>query len=383
MKCGLITKSLLAGTMLATMLGAAQAGGFARGTADTDILYEPGNFDMRAGVTFVNPTREYNSNANPALVGTSYTESYAIPSVAFAVKIYEPMTCAGTFVQAYGGNVSYASPTAASGKLDEEFTVDEFGATCAAKFGAGRGNFYVLGGVFMEQFNYERLNFIPADEFFEGSPQTTANLSLSGADQGFRVGVAYDIPEIAFRAQLMYRSATSYGADGSLSIPELGTFDAFGQGNLPQSVRLDVQSGIAPGWLAFGSIRWMDWSVQNALVVTAPGVPLLGDVEQVDTYNWKDGWTITGGVGHAFNDTVSGLVSLTWDQGVGTGYDLSSDTWTVATGAAIKDGIGGEIRAGVGISYLTAAAETQNGIFNSAVDAGWAYAFNVGYKLNW
>jgi long-chain fatty acid transport protein len=386
MKCGLITKSLLAGTMLATMLGAAQAGGFARGTADTDILYEPGNFDMRAGVTFVNPTRKISSNAaNPDLIGTSYTDSYAVPSIAFKVSITEAVACAGTYVQAYGGSVSYSVPKLPSGKSDEQFTVDEFGATCALKYGVGRGNAYILGGVFSENFNYDRVAFPSA----LGGART--DLALNGQDYGYRLGVAYDIPEIAFRTQLLYRSGTNYGATGTLIAGPLGSLAAAGTGNLPQSIELDVQSGIAPGWLAFASVKWTDWSVQNALVVTTSN-PAVGSL---DTYNWKDGWTITGGVGHAFNDTVSGLVSFTWDQGVGTGWDLSSDTWTLAAGAAVKDNLGGELRFGVGLSYLTSASENQyndvfvpgstdprNG-FNTAVDAGWAYAFNVGYKLNW
>jgi long-chain fatty acid transport protein len=113
------------------------------------------------------------------------------------------------------------------------------------------------------------------------------------------------------------------------------------------------------------------------------GVPISSDI-----YNWKDGWTVTGGIGHAFTDRISGLVSLTWDQGVGTGWDLSSDTYTVAVGASIKDDLGGELRGGVGFSYLTSAEETQYaevpGVSgNQAVKAGYAVAFNLGYNLKW
>jgi long-chain fatty acid transport protein len=379
MRCGLITKSLLAGTMLATMLGAAQAGGFARGTADTDILYEPGNFDMRAGVTFVNPSRKFSDHEDLGLVGKDYTSSYAIPSFAFKLNIVDPLRCAGTYTQAYGGSIDYTGREDV-GKLTEDFAVDEFGLTCAGKFAAGRGNFYVIGGVFQEYFNYERTNSTPL-------PGQNATLELSGQDTGYRLGVAYDIPDIAFRTQLLYRSGTSYGADGTLTVPgailmspaATVALDAMGYGNLPQSVRWDIQSGIAPGWLAFASVKWTDWSVQEQLIVDS-GVPALNSE---DDYFWKDGWTITGGVGHAFNDKVSGLASLTWDQGVGTGYDLSSDTWTVALGASMKDGIGGELRGGVGVSYLTSASAPLDTTNNPSVGSGWAYAFNVGYKLNW
>ena len=110
-------------------------------------------------------------------------------------------------------------------------------------------------------------------------------------------------------------------------------------------------------------------------------------------YYYEDGWTVTGGVGHAFTDSISGLVSLTWDKGVTTGWDTSSDTDTLGTGVSMKDKIGGELRAGVGLSYLTSADETKYTTsvpvtdptfgFNRSVGSGWSYAFNVSYGVKW
>ncbi|MDH6229732.1 long-chain fatty acid transport protein [Mesorhizobium soli] len=378
-----------AGCLSLAIVGSASAGGFARGSADTDILFEDGNFAMRAGVTYVSPNRKISSSANPALVGTNYTSDYAIPSAAFMIKPIDAFRCAGTLVQAFGGSGDYAAPKPPTGKKSEEFTVDELGLTCAVKFSAGYGNAYILGGAFQETFNYGRVN----DFSILGLPAgTTANLQLKGEDTGYRIGAAYEIPEIAFRTQLMYRSGTSYGAEGTLRGPA-GIFapglpvppltqiaiPVLGYGNLPQSVELKLQSGIAPGWLAFGSVKWSDWSVQKSLDVR---VKANGALISQDTYNWKDGWTVTGGIGHAFNENVSGALSLTWDQGVATGWDLSSDTYTVAAGGVLKDKFGGELRGGVGVTYLSSAQETKN-LFNTSVDSGWAFAVNLGYKVNW
>lgn len=45
----LLVKSLLGATFLSmAVVGTANAGGFGRGTADTDIIYEDGNFNMRS-----------------------------------------------------------------------------------------------------------------------------------------------------------------------------------------------------------------------------------------------------------------------------------------------------------------------------------------------
>lgn len=396
----ILKSAALAGVATLALAAGAHANGFARGTADTDILYEEGNFNFRAGATFVSPTRDYTAHGNPANVGTNAYQDYVIPSVAFKLDVTDNFRCAGTYTTPYGGDVRYAAPTL-SAKTREEFTVDEFAATCAVRFQAGRGNLYVLGGVYQENFDYFRQNNYAALGL------GTAELELAGKETGYRLGVGYDIPEIALRTQLLYRSGTDYGASGMLTAPAgvlagalrnagvpdaanpfaaLGAttsvdLPALGIGSLPQTVELRLQSGIAPGWLAFGSIKWSDWSALTTLDVREATSGLL---LSRDNYFWDNGWTITGGVGHAFNDMVSGAVSLTWDQGVTTGWDLSSDTWTLAGGVSVKDSIGGELRAGVGISYLTAAEETQYAAgANAAVDSGWAYAASVSYKVKW
>jgi len=390
-------KSLLAATVaVAALVGSAHAGGFSRGNADTDIIFDEGNVSLRMGATFVNPSRKYSKNPVAGLVGTDYAASYAIPSAAAKLSVTENIRCALTAIENNGGDAKYAVPNR-SGKLSEEFETTEFGTTCGVKFQAGPGNFWVLGGVFVEQFDYDRVND------FSALGLGTAELTLNGQEYGFRAGVAYEIPDIALRGQLMYRSGTSYGAEGNLAAPAgilcARTGDptlcglpanlkvdvpSEGYGDLPQSVEMKLQSGIAPGWLAFGSVKWTDWSVTQSLdVVSASGIPI-----SQDFYFWKDGWTVTGGVGHAFSDRLSGLVALTWDSGVATGWDLSSDMWTLSAGGSFKDTLGGELRAGVGLTYLTSAAEDKyfsptGADLNQAVDDGWAVAFNVGYALKW
>lgn len=374
-------KALLGATALTIVAaGAAQAGGFSRGTADTDILFEEGNFNLRAGVTIVAPSRKFTSNPSaPHLVGTNPFDTYVIPSAAVKFKIFDNMSCAGTFTQPFGGSGTWAGTGTATGKVKEDFVVNEFGATCGVNFDLGKGRLWVLGGVFAESFDYDRTNLLQVAP----GVYRPATLVLNGTDVGYRVGLAYDITEIALRAQVMYRSGTSYGADGTLTTP-LGVIPALGIGQVPQSVEMKLQSGIAPGWLAYGSVKWTDWSINKTLDVTRTN----GAIISRNEYYWKDGWTVTGGIAHSFTDQIAGTVSLTWDRGVGTGYDHSSDTYTLGVGGSFKDKWGGELRAGVGLSYLTASAETKypspfNPAQNSAVDSGWATAVTASYKVKW
>lgn len=375
-----LTARLGAGLILLAMAGTAQAGGFARGQADTDILFETGNFNMRAGVTYVSPRREFTKNPVAGLVGTSYTSDYAIPSFAARFNLSDDFRCAGTMVDNAGAAVRYAVPKP-SGKLLEEFTTNEKALTCGVRFQAGQGEFWLLGGGFMEEFDYHRVNLYPVG---------SGVLDLKGREYGYRIGAAYAIPDIALRAQVMYRSGTSYGADGMLTLPAAllnplappgldVPLVAAGSGNLPQTVEVKLQSGIVPGWVGFGSVKWSDWSVQKELLVTT-AIPGVGSE---DVYNWKDGWTVSGGVGHAFSDRVSGLVSLTWDSSVSTGYDLSSDTYTFAVGGLLRDTFGGELRGGAGVSYLTSAEVTKGADAGQAVKAGYAVGLNLGYNIKW
>lgn len=387
--------ALTGGALLATVL-AAEAGGFSRGTADTDILFEPGDFSARAGVTVVVPSRKFTRNANPALVGVNPFKSFAVPSAAVKYQIVPGASCAGTYTHAFGaaGDWSAGGGTA-TGKLTEEFIVHEFGLTCGLNFDVGPGKLWLIGGGFVEHFDYERSGVLRgltgAGAALNGLP---TDLDLTGNDTGYRVGVAYEMPEIALRGQVLYRSGTSYGADGTLTapaaavgagmLPTPASVPAIGIGELPQSVEFKLQSGIAPGWLAFGSVKWTDWSTMTTLDVVRPG----GDLVSRNEYYWRDGWTVTGGVGHAFTDTISGSVSLTWDRGVSTGYDLMGDTYTLAVGGSFKDQWGGELRGGVGLSYLSSSVETRYPTMaypagNAAIDSGWGFSFGGSYRLNW
>lgn len=382
MRCVLIA---VTAASITASVGASQAGGFSRGVADTDILYEEGNFNFRAGAVIVMPTHKFSSapavQGTPGLVGTNYLDTYAIPSAAVKLKITDNVSCAGTYTDSFGGEASYVVPYGLAGKNSEGFTVAEFGATCALFYDVGPGRLALIGGAFVEKFDYElRSNPLPSP--LNGAP---LDLDLSSNAYGWRAGLGYEIPDIAFRAQLMYRSGTSHEAEGSGTIFGSIPLDSTGQGELPQSVELKVQSGIAPGWLAFGSVMWTDWSVNETLDLQFANPEFNIAEETFNQYFWKDGWTISGGVGHAFNENVSGLLSVTWNSGVSTGYDVHNGNWQFAAGLGVKDAIGGELRFGGGFSYLTSGEIDASDAINrgAAVDSGWAGILAANYSVKW
>lgn len=391
----IVKLSALALLASASVLSAAQAGGFARGTADTDIIYEDGNFNLRAGVTYVSPNRPYATINGAAGTDGSFAKSYVIPSAAVKLNINDDLRCAGTFTQSNGASSEYGPQAIAAGKLtgasgtvSTNFVTNEAGLTCGYKINAAKGQFWLLGGVYAEQFDYAEV--VEFGLLAGGLNGSRATLAFDGDYKlGYRVGAAYEIPEIALRAQLMYRSAVSHTPNGSFTFLG-GVLPTVGAGTLPQSVELKVQSGIAPGWLAFGSVKWTDWSVLDTLDYTILGAkPPIGGAKIKEFY-FRDGWTVSGGIGHAFNDTVSGALSLTWDRGTSTTEDLLTDSYTLAGGVSVKDTLGGELRFGGGVTYLTSGSVALNpaspgagASFASTVNGDWAYALSASYKTKW
>jgi long-chain fatty acid transport protein len=424
--------ALLAGCATLAAMGQAGAGGFSRGTADTDLIFEEGNFNMRASVTVVMPQRGYETITAPTNVpsppfppqaipaGTydstdgKYSQTYVIPSTAIKFNLTDDLRCAGTYTQPFGADSEYGpqavligSMADGTGTMREGFTSNEFGATCGYKFDLAKGRAWIIGGAFVQDFDYSQ-----TVQFTFGGPGGLPPIGSTGTlkfkddyQPGYRLGVAYEIPEIALRAQLLYRSAIDHSPSGGSGDtftvqPPIGNalvFPTEGAGTLPQSLELKVQSGIAPGWLAFSSVRWTDWSVLDKLDYTIiAGGPFagLGGPRELEYY-YRDGWTVTGGVGHAFSETISGVVGFTWDRGVSTTEDTLSDSYTAAAGVSIKDKLGGEVRFGGAISYLTAASVSAEArpsapgqvdpgaSFAYTVDGDFVYALSAGYKIAW
>ncbi|GEO84870.1 MULTISPECIES: OmpP1/FadL family transporter [Alphaproteobacteria] len=375
---------LLGVSALAT---SAHAGGWNRGEADTDILFEEGEYVARSGATLVSPRRDYETIGVGGVTvnGTDddFSQNYWIPSIAAKIKLADNLACALTYTQPFGADADYGPQAqlasllaGGSGASHKDFITNEYGATCDVNMQAGKGRFHVLGGVFLQDFEYTANAYV-------------GDLHLQDHEAfGYRVGVAYDIPEYALRAQLMYRSKVEHNADDGefdwnpAVRPGWGLQDAFGSGTLPQSLKLSLQSGVAPGWLVYGSVKWTDWSVMKSLDYSL-GTPVPGLYSpQQDIYNWQDGWTIQAGVGHAFNEKFSSTINLTWDKGVATGADIYSDTWTVGAGVSIKAGPG-DVRFGGAVSYLTKGSQSiaKDATYDATASADWAYAITANYKI--
>lgn len=365
--------SIHVSAIIAVMAGAgiAQAGGFSRGTANTDILFQDGTVNFENSVTVVNPNRKFDKNPVPALNGTEFSKTYVIPNLAAKYSINENLSCAFTFTTPYGGDSKF-DVFNNRGKIEEKFRTDEYAATCAVFIPMETGRIAILGGAFYEDFKYE----------FDGMTRvgpmiTPLGFDVTSQEWGWRAGIAYEIPEYAFRTQLLYRSGTDHSGSSSASLSALGlSLPVLGEGSLPQSLEFKAQTGVAPGWLVFGSAKWTDWSALDRLDLTLGGQPFS------NVYNWRDGWTFTAGVGHEFTDRITGALTVGYDRGVSTGYDFYGDTYTAAVTAGIKDNWGGKLSASVALAFQEGVQETKNAPGqNASTKDSVATAFQIRYDL--
>ncbi len=402
-------EKLIGAALVASLaaVGAAQANGFARGTADTEILYENGDFDLRMGAAIVTPNRGYETINGVASTDGDYTNTYAIPSMAYKFNFADNLRCAGTYTQPFGASVTYGPQAIAAGAAASlqgtrysKFTMNEFGLTCGYNMEVGPGKLWILGGVFMEDIHYREAVSI-ADSPLAGPVRgTIGTLDLKeGYVPGYRIGAAYEIPDIALRIQGMYRSEVSHSLTGTFDAVDasnpanpvnLGPENpnAVGAATFPQSFELKAQSGVAPGWLVFGSVKWTDWSVFDKLRYTALS-------PTAKEFYFKDGWTYSLGVGHQFNDMISGSLSLTYDQGISTTEDVNGDIITLATGLQIKTAENAKLSFGAAVSHLeggSVAAENPlcnkvtsscpGNSFAYTVDGDWVYTVGGQFVVN-
>ena len=126
---------------------------------------------------------------------------------------------------------------------------------------------------------------------------------------GFAAGAAYEIPDIALRVALTYRSKVEHDFDTTETI---GATTVASQTNveMPQSVTLDFQTGIAEDTLIFGQVHWVDWS---EFTIAPPNYPLLVSAGRPLVAYGDDWTTFTLGVGRRFNEKWAGSLAVTYE----------------------------------------------------------------------
>ena len=373
------------------------------GIGSMDMLFDPAKVAVEFSATYVNRNVDYKaSNAtrskdNPTdnfppnvqdvtdgATNVSVTPDVWNYAIGAKLDLHKNLSCLARVNNP--GTILEEAPEDWNGRYSLIKTgLTSFGAdaTCAVKYSTRGHTLSLIGGARYIDAQIDVLKY----SHVIGAP-SIATVNLAGSGYGWRAGVAYEFPEYAIRASLFYDHEIEIDATGTLDSSGL-TFDATSNFAMPKGVEFRVQSGIAPRWLAFAGVKWVNWSSLSSLSIDAD----LNDqyiLTSERMFNFTDGWTVTAGIGHQLTEKIQVGSSLTWDQGIGGSY---SDTYQWGLGGSydltehIKLSLGGAV------IYKTAAdnetvysltdAAPLNAIsedkFNLSYDASWNFA--VGSKL--
>jgi long-subunit fatty acid transport protein len=310
----------------------AAAGGLDRTGQPIAVIFEEGTYgELSFGLT--SPTVEGTFAGTGAASG-DVGESFATTVLSFKTDVTEQLSVAVILEEPFGADVSYADAEPGYPLGGSEATYNSASATVLGRYRFDE-NFSVHGGVRFIQTSAD----VRVSSFQAADSGYIYDASFADdRDVGYVLGAAYERPDIALRVALTYSSETSFANDSDYDlalVTPLGPIPFEGGGaipeyTLPQSVNLDFQTGIAPGTLLFGSVRWADWSSTeiNLLVPTAPAdSPLAAPLGTVGAtlnpvVNYPDDYfTYTIGVGRQITDRLSGAVSVIYEPGITTQFD--------------------------------------------------------------
>jgi len=409
MKKTLISKGILALAAGCALSTTAMAGGLDRGGYNIDLLFDDSRFAAESAVTFVAPQRELKNVRdtdptpyNPGGAGTGIptfgggnlnglpnsadgSESYWVPRIGAKAALGDAVDCMFDYSEPWGAHKNQGRNWAGANEdIETKVESRNYAVTCSYKFDAGPGQLRLIGGAFYQEVYGFQERLVQGPPFTAPGTTGVGRLDLEGDGWGWRAGVAYEIPEYAFRASLVYNSEVKLNdISGTLDISQVvgvPAFDVNGSQDMPDVLELKVQSGIAPDWLAFGSVKWTDWSqLQKVRFYCDPADFALcarpGGITSLDL-GYRDGWTVTGGVGHKFNEQWSGAVSVTWDRGTSQGYGTQTDTWTLGLGTSYTPTENVEFRLAGALALLTSGSSGRTTIDGETYGERASYDFD-------
>lgn len=286
-------KRILTTMAALTTAGGVQAGGVERSSQSVAILFEQGRY---AELSFGHFAPDVSGTGLGGASG-DMAPSYNSWSLGYKMDIGERLDFALILDQPIGADVDYPTSTYALTGTTAELTSSAITALLRYSF---ENNVSVYGGL-----RYETVHGEVSIPFVAGYTLNTNHDS----ELGYIVGLAWEKPEIAARVALTYNSAITHTLDSLEFGAVAGSFDT----EVPQSVNLEFQTGIAKDTLLFGSIRWVDWSefqiAPPAYAGATGGSALVSYPKDRVTYNL--------GIGRRFNESWAGAVTLGYEPSDG------------------------------------------------------------------
>ncbi len=445
-------KTLSTAILLATVpMTGAFAAALDRSGQSIAAFLQPGNY-FEAGISVLDPTVEGQEAGTSATTRdiNDMAGDYYFPSAALKLQLTDNFSFGLLYDQPFGADATYKGNNVFVANAQDRI-LSSLPITTSA-----------IGGTTSDSTSVEVdtqnlsviLGFQPTEQFniYGGGVYQTikGNVSLRGSaysvfngydanikedsSTGWLAGLAFQIPEIALKASLTYRSeidhklnidenaslapvlgaaAGAIGAQlGGLGLPPqqigaignaIGGFvaanSASGETKIttPQSVNLDFQTGIMADTVAFANVRWVDWSsfsirpYKFGLASEAVG-PLVQRPNGFSLVEYSDDQiSATVGVGRKLSEQWAGNVSVGWDSGAGNPVSTLGPTegyWNVGLGVQFSPAPNYFIAGGVKY-FMLGDAKAQTGaqaggneyVANFEDNDAIAYGLKMGYRF--
>lgn len=406
MKLNKIYSAILLSTL---PLSVVQAAGLDRSGQSIQAFLQPGNY-AEAGISVLDPEVQGKDNAGNKV--SDMAEDYYFPTAAIKIQATDKISLGLLYDQPFGADAQYAPESNAFATVNTNTGVLE-GTSVEVKTNSitaligyqPNENWNVYAGPVYQS--------VKAKVSLRGTayrgPQVLGGYDIDLKESeayGWLAGFAYSIPEIALKAAVTYRSEIKheldttetfgFGTDGALYIPGLtGTLlgkpviPTYHKAEIttPQSVNIDLQSGIAKNTLAFANIRWVHWdqfAVKPAYLSQLTGA-LTGKQQNLVDYS-DDQWSANVGLGHKFNVKWSGSASVGYDSGAGNPVTTLGPTegyWSVGLGGQYSPAENYFIQAGVKYFWLGDAQAQTGGEVKGSFEDNHAigYGMKIGYRF--
>ncbi|MCU0802374.1 MAG: hypothetical protein MUD11_11475 [Rhodobacteraceae bacterium] len=296
-----MSKLLLTASAVTFAATGAFAGGFERSGNPVGFMFEAGNYaELSFGIVSPKVTGAAAGGLAPS---GDVAPSYRQAGFAIKTDLNDKISVGLSIDPTFGADIIYPVPSPGPGPYPIRGTNAELNGDTLSVIGR-----YKFSESFSAHVGLRSVSVGGKVGIFSGgAPLYRAGFDTD-RDVGYLVGAAFEKPEIALRVALTYQSSTTHNLESTVfggPVPAA----LYPEVELPQSVTLDFQSGVAANTLVFGSIRWADWTATELNAPLYPLNPLVG-------YS-SDSWTYNIGVGRKFNDNWSGAVTIGYEKSEG------------------------------------------------------------------
>lgn len=314
-----------------TGAGAAQAGGFDRFQRDETLLLDQAGIVIDVSGTYATAAGEYRS-VNGITEHVDIGESSIAGSVRLKISAGN-VACLGAITAPFSTDLDFGTAWSQSQLVTaQHLRVVEIGATCSVRLNIQSGAILPIVGLASDQ-----LVFAQDHAGQDGKVENLIRLQDDALS--WRIGGAFALTS-GITASVIYYSPIHFQADGKLNTPiasggRTSYVGVTGQAEFPQTVRFDLAIPLSKSWLVSFAGQWADWSALNhvsLLATTATPVSQAG-AEFVDLRTFfRDGYTASLSLGHAFATDWAAWGRLSWDRATTTGWTEHSSAFALQFG---------------------------------------------------